>query len=248
MGACVGMRGARVQAVSGELGGERIDIVLWDENPAQFVINAMAPAEVSSIIVDEDNHTMDIAVEKDNLAQAIGRSGQNVRLASQLTGWELNVMTVEDLQKKHQEEAQESIEVFTKHLDIDEDFATVLVEEGFTTLEEIAYVPVAELMGVEGLDEDTVEELRNRAKEALTTLALAQEESFEGVEPAEDLLGLEGLERELAFKLAAKGVATLEDLADQGTDDLTDIEGIDEARAGELIMAARNICWFSDEA
>ena len=248
VGACVGMRGARVQAVSGELGGERIDIVLWDENPAQFVINAMAPAEVSSIIVDEDNHTMDIAVEKDNLAQAIGRSGQNVRLASQLTGWELNVMTVEDLQKKHQEEAQESIEAFTKHLDIDEDFATVLVEEGFTTLEEIAYVPVNELMAVEGLDEDTVNELRNRAKEALTTLALAQEESFEGVEPAEDLLGLEGLERDMAFKLAAKGVSTLEDLADQGTDDLIDIEGMDGEKAGELIMAARNICWFGDEA
>ena len=248
VGACVGMRGARVQAVSGELGGERIDIVLWDENPAQYVINAMAPAEVSSIIVDEDNHTMDIAVEKDNLAQAIGRSGQNIRLASQLTGWELNVMTVEDLQKKHAEEAQESIEAFTKHLDIDEDFATVLVEEGFTTLEEIAYVPVAELMAVEGLDEDTVNALRDRAKEALTTLALAQEEQFEGLEPADDLLGLEGLERELAFKLAAKGVCTLEDLADQGTDDLIDIEGLDEAKAGELIMAARNICWFSDEA
>ncbi|UTV27256.1 transcription termination factor NusA [Photobacterium atrarenae] len=248
VGACVGMRGARVQAVSGELGGERIDIVLWDENPAQFVINAMAPAEVSSIIVDEDNHTMDIAVEQDNLAQAIGRNGQNVRLASQLTGWELNVMTVEDLQKKHQEEAQESIEVFTKHLDIDEDFATVLVEEGFTTLEEVAYVPVAELLAVDGLDEDMVEELRSRAKEALTTLALAQEESFEGVEPAEDLLGLDGLERDMAFKLAAKGVSTLEDLADQGTDDLIDIEGLDEAKAGELIMAARNICWFSDEA
>ncbi|KLV04445.1 transcription elongation factor NusA [Photobacterium aquae] len=248
VGACVGMRGARVQAVSGELGGERIDIVLWDENPAQYVINAMAPAEVSSIIVDEDNHTMDIAVEKDNLAQAIGRSGQNVRLASQLTGWELNVMTVEDLQKKHQEEAQESIDNFTKYLDIDEGFATSLVEEGFTTLEEIAYVPVAELLAVDGLDEDTVEELRNRAKEALTTLALAQEEALEGAEPAEDLLGLEGLERELAYKLAAKGVCTLEDLADQGTDDLTDIEGVDEAKAGELIMAARNICWFSDEA
>ncbi|MGF1725926.1 transcription termination factor NusA [Photobacterium nomapromontoriensis] len=248
VGACVGMRGARVQAVSGELGGERIDIVLWDENPAQYVINAMAPAEVSSIIVDEDNHTMDIAVEKDNLAQAIGRSGQNIRLASQLTGWELNVMTVEDLQKKHQEEAQESIEVFTKHLDIDEDFATVLVEEGFTTLEEIAYVPVAELMAVDGLDEETVNALRDRAKEALTTLALAQEETFEGLEPAEDLLGLDILDRELAFKLAAKGVCTLEDLADQGTDDITDIEGVDEAKAGELIMAARNICWFSDEA
>ncbi|KDM91821.1 transcription termination factor NusA [Photobacterium galatheae] len=248
VGACVGMRGARVQAVSGELGGERIDIVLWDENPAQYVINAMAPAEVSSIIVDEDNHTMDIAVEKDNLAQAIGRSGQNVRLASMLTGWELNVMTVEDLQNKHQAEAQASIDLFVKYLDIDEDFAVVLVEEGFTSLEEVAYVPVQELMSIEDLDEDTVNELRNRAKEALTTIALAQEESFDGVEPAEDLLNLDGMERELAFKLAAKGISTLEDLADQGTDDLLDIEALDETRAGELIMAARNICWFSDEA
>lgn len=248
VGACVGMRGARVQAVSGELGGERIDIVLWDDNPAQFVINAMAPADVASIIVDEDTHTMDIAVEADNLAQAIGRNGQNVRLASQLTGWELNVMTVEDLQKKHQEEAGQSIELFSKHLDIDEDFAAVLVEEGFTTLEEVAYVPAAELLEINGLDEDTVEELRSRAKEALTTIALAKEEILDGAEPAEDLLGLDGLERDLAFRLAAKGICTLEDLADQGTDDLLDIEGMDEVKAGELIMAARNICWFSDEA
>lgn len=248
VGACVGMRGARVQAVSGELGGERIDIVLWDEDPAQFVINAMAPAEVSSIIVDEDKHAMDIAVEASNLAQAIGRSGQNIRLASQLTGWELNVMTVADLQKKHKEEAQESIDLFVKHLDIDEEFASVLVDEGFTTLEEIAYVPVSELQQVEDLDEETIDVLRQRAKAALTTLALAQEESLVGAEPAEDLLALEGLDRELAFKLAAKGVVTLEDLADQGTDDLTDIAGINEEKAGELIMAARNICWFSDEA
>ncbi|WP_325893793.1 transcription termination factor NusA [Grimontia sp. NTOU-MAR1] len=248
VGACVGMRGARVQAVSGELGGERIDIVLWDDNPAQFVINAMAPADVASIIVDEDTHAMDIAVEADNLAQAIGRNGQNVRLASQLTGWELNVMTVEDLHKKHQEEAGQSIELFSKHLDIDEDFAAVLVEEGFTTLEEVAYVPAAELLEINGLDEDTVDELRNRAKEALTTIALAKEEILDGAEPAEDLLGLDGLEREMAFRLASKGVCTLEDLADQGTDDLLDIEGMDEVKAGELIMAARNICWFSDEA
>ncbi|ODP98439.1 MULTISPECIES: transcription termination factor NusA [Salinivibrio] len=248
VGACVGMRGARVQAVSGELGGERIDIVLWDDNPAQFVINAMAPADVASIIVDEDTHTMDIAVEADNLAQAIGRNGQNVRLASQLTGWELNVMTVEDLQKKHQEEAQASLELFVKHLDIDEDFAATLVDEGFTTLEEVAYVPTSEMLEIDGLDEDTVDILRSRAKEALTTIALAQEESLEGAEPADDLLALEGLSREMAFKLAAKGVKTLEDLADQGTDDLLDIEGLDEVSAGELIMAARNICWFSDEA
>lgn len=247
VGACVGMRGARVQAVSGELGGERIDIVLWDDNPAQYVINAMAPADVASIIVDEDAHSMDIAVEADNLAQAIGRNGQNVRLASQLTGWELNVMTVEDLEKKHQEESLESIELFMKHLDIEQDFAELLVEEGFSTLEEIAYVPVNELLEVDGLDEDLVEELRNRAKDALTTLALAKEESYAGVEPAEDLLNLESLERDMAYKLAAKGISTLEDLAEQGIDDLEGIEGLTEERAGELIMAARNICWFGEE-
>lgn len=247
VGACVGMRGARVQAVSSELGGERIDIVLWDDNPAQFVINAMAPADVASIIVDEDAHAMDIAVEADNLAQAIGRNGQNVRLASQLSGWELNVMTVEELQKKHQEESVASIENFMKYLDIEQEFAEMLVEEGFSTLEEVAYVPVNELLEVDGLNEEIVEELRGRAKDALTTLALAQEESFDGLEPAEDLLGLEGLERELAFKFAAKGVATLENLAEQGIDDLEGIEGLTEERAGELIMAARNICWFSDE-
>jgi N utilization substance protein A len=242
------MRGARVQAVSSELGGERIDIVLWDDNPAQFVINAMAPADVASIVVDEDNHTMDIAVEAGNLAQAIGRNGQNVRLAAQLSGWELNVMTVDDLQAKHQAEAHAAIDVFTKHLDIDEDFATVLVEEGFSSLEELAYVPINELLEIDGLDEETVEALRDRAKNALTTLALAKEESLGDNQPAEDLLNLEGLDRELAFKLAAIGVCTLEDLAEQGVDDLTDIEGLNDERAGELIMAARNICWFGDDA
>ncbi|MDU1611981.1 MAG: transcription termination factor NusA, partial [Enterobacter sp.] len=220
VGACVGMRGARVQAVSTELGGERIDIVLWDDNPAQFVINAMAPADVASIVVDEDKHTMDIAVEAGNLAQAIGRNGQNVRLASQLSGWELNVMTVDDLQAKHQAEAHAAIDTFTKYLDIDEDFATVLVEEGFSTLEELAYVPMKELLEIDGLDEPTVEALRERAKNALTTLALAQEESLGDKKPADDLLNLEGLDRAIAFKLAARGVCTLEDLAEQGVDDL----------------------------
>lgn len=248
VGACVGMRGARVQAVSTELGGERIDIVLWDDNPAQFVINAMAPADVASIVVDEDKHTMDIAVEAGNLAQAIGRNGQNVRLASQLSGWELNVMTVDDLQAKHQAEAHAAIDTFTKYLDIDEDFATVLVEEGFSTLEELAYVPMKELLEIDGLDEPTVEALRERAKNALTTLALAQEESLGDKKPADDLLNLEGLDRAIAFKLAARGVCTLEDLAEQGVDDLADIEGLTDEIAGELIMAARNICWFGDEA
>ncbi|MGX4848170.1 transcription termination factor NusA [Enterobacter cloacae] len=248
VGACVGMRGARVQAVSTELGGERIDIVLWDDNPAQFVINAMAPADVASIVVDEDKHTMDIAVEAGNLAQAIGRNGQNVRLASQLSGWELNVMTVDDLQAKHQAEAYAAIDTFTKYLDIDEEFATVLVEEGFSTLEELAYVPMKELLEIDGLDEPTVEALRERAKNALTTLALAQEESLGDKKPADDLLNLEGLDRAIAFKLAARGVCTLEDLAEQGVDDLADIEGLTDEKAGELIMAARNICWFGDEA
>ncbi|GLX77203.1 transcription termination/antitermination protein NusA [Thalassotalea insulae] len=247
VGACVGMRGSRVQAVSGELGGERVDIVLYDDNPAQFVINAMAPAEVASIIVDEDKRTMDIAVEEGNLAMAIGRSGQNVRLASNLTGWELNVMTVDAMNEKHQAENDKVLTLFTEQLDIDEDFATLLAEEGFTSLEEIAYVPTAELLEIDGMDEDIVEELRERAKAALTTQALASEESLENAEPAEDLLALEGLERHLAFVLASRGVRTLEDLAEQGVDELADIEELDETRAGELIMAARNICWFNEE-
>ena len=247
VGACVGMRGSRVQAVSGELGGERVDIVLFDDNPAQFVINAMAPAEVASIIVDEDQRTMDIAVEEGNLAMAIGRSGQNVRLASQLTGWELNVMTVADMNEKHQAENDKVITLFTEKLDIDDDFATILVEEGFSSLEEIAYVPVAEILEIDGMNEDIVEELRERAKAALTTQALATEETLEGAEPAEDLLALEGLDKHLAYVLASKGICTLEDLAEQGVDDLVDIEELDEAKAGELIMAARNVCWFSEE-
>jgi N utilization substance protein A len=247
VGACVGMRGSRVQAVSGELAGERVDIVLFDDNPAQYVINAMAPAEVASIIVDEDKGTMDIAVEEGNLAMAIGRSGQNVRLASQLTGWELNVMTVADMTEKHQAENDKVLNLFTEKLDIDEDFATLLAEEGFTSLEEIAYVPAAELLEIDGMNEEMVEELRERAKAALTTQALASEESLEGAEPAADLLALEGLDKHLAYVLASKGVITLEDLAEQGVDELVDIEELTESKAGELIMAARNICWFSEE-
>ncbi len=247
VGACVGMRGSRVQAVSGELGGERVDIVLWDENPAQYVINAMAPAEVGSIVVDEDAHAMDVAVESDQLAQAIGKNGQNVRLASQLTGWELNVMTIEELSAKHEEENAEVLSVFTEGLDIDEDFAGVLIDEGFTSLEEIAYVPVNELLEIEGLDEDIVEELRNRAKAALTTKALATEESLENAEPSEQLLALEGMDRHVAFLLASRGIADLEELAEQGVDDISDIEELDEETAGKLIMAARNIVWFNEE-
>jgi len=247
VGACVGMRGSRVQAVSGELGGERVDIVLYDDNVAQYVINAMAPAEVASIIVDEDKGTMDIAVEEGNLAMAIGRSGQNIRLASQLTGWELNVMTVADMKEKHQAENDKVLNLFIDKLDLDEDFATLLAEEGFTSLEEIAYVPAAEMLEIDGLNEDIVEELRERAKEALTTQALATEETLEGAEPAQDLLDLEGLERHLAFVLASRGVRTLEELAEQGIDEISDIEELTETKAGELIMAARNICWFNEE-
>ena len=247
VGACVGMRGSRVQAVSGELGGERVDIVLWDENSAQFVINAMAPAEVASIVVDEDSHMMDVAVEADNLAQAIGRSGQNVRLASQLTGWELNVMTVEDLNKKHEEENAKVLNIFTAGLDVDEEFAAMLVDEGFTTLEEVAYVPASELLAIDGLDEDTVEELRNRARAFLTTRALANEESLEGAEPTEALLGLEGMSKHVAYVLASRGITDLEELAEQGTDEISDIDELDEEKAGKLIMAARNIVWFNEE-
>jgi N utilization substance protein A len=247
VGACVGMRGSRVQAVSSELGGERVDIVLYDDNPAQYVINAMAPAEVASIIVDEDKNTMDIAVEEGNLAMAIGRSGQNIRLASQLTGWELNVMTVADMNEKHQAENDKVLTLFIDKLDLDEDFALMLVEEGFTSLEEIAYVPVAEMLDIDGMDEDMVEELRERAKAAITTQALASEETLEGAEPAEDLLNLAGLERHLAFVLASRGITTLEHLAEQGVDEISDIEELDETKAGELIMAARNICWFNEE-
>tara|TARA_A100001015_G_scaffold185771_2_gene206721 strand:- start:382 stop:1284 length:903 start_codon:yes stop_codon:yes gene_type:complete len=244
VGACVGMRGARVQAVTNELGGnERIDIVLWDDNPAQLVINAMAPAEVASIVVDEEANSMDVAVAEDNLAQAIGRGGQNVRLASELTGWEINVMTEEDAIEKQNEEASGFIEGFVNSLDIDEDFAILLVEEGFTTLEEIAYVPMEEMLQIDGLDEDVVTELRNRAKDVLLTQAIASEEVLESAQPAEDLLNMEGMEKHLALVLASKGICTMEDLAEQAIDDLLDVEGMTEEKAGELIMTARKP-WF----
>ena len=229
VGACVGMRGARVQAVTNELGGsERIDIVLWDDNPAQLVINAMAPAEVASIVVDEETNSMDVAVAEDNLAQAIGRGGQNVRLASELTGWEINVMTEEEAVDKQNEEASGFIEGFVNTLDLDEDFATLLVEEGFTTLEEIAYVPMEEMLQIDGLDEEIVNELRNRAKDVLLTQAIASEEKLEAAEPAEDLLNMEGMEKHLALVMASKGICTMEDLAEQTIDDIMDIENMTE--------------------
>ncbi|WP_136681630.1 transcription termination factor NusA [Neptunomonas sp. XY-337] len=246
VGACVGMRGARVQAVSGELGGERVDIILWDDNPAQLVINAMSPAEVASIIMDEETHSMDVAVDQDALAMAIGRGGQNVRLASDLTGWELNVMTEQDAAEKQQSEMGSVMEVFVKHLDVDDDVAEALVAEGFTTLEEVAYVPAEEMLEIDGFDEDIVQELRTRAKDALLNLALASEEELENAEPAQDLLEMDGMERNLAFQLAAKGVITMEDLAEQSVEELLEIEGITEERAAELIMTAR-APWFADE-
>ncbi|WP_415886777.1 transcription termination factor NusA [Neptuniibacter sp. QD37_6] len=246
VGACVGMRGSRVQAVSNELGGERVDIVLWDDNPAQLVINAMAPADVASIVMDEETHSMDVAVAEENLAMAIGRSGQNVRLASELTGWELNVMTEEDAQEKHQSEVGSVIDTFINHLDVDEDVAEVLVEEGFTTLEEVAYVPVDEMLEIDGFDEAIVEELRKRAKDALLNLAIASEEKLDSAEPAADLLEMDGMDKHLAYLLAAQGVITMEDLAEQSIDDLLDIEGLDEERAAALIMTAR-APWFAEE-
>jgi N utilization substance protein A len=244
VGACVGMRGSRVQAVSNELAGERVDIILWNENPAQFVINAMAPADVVSIVVDEESHSMDVAVHDENLSQAIGRGGQNVRLASQLTGWELNVMSEEQAAEKSESEIGQHIQNFMETLDVDEEVATILVQEGFTTLDEVAYVPVQEMTNIEEFDEDIVNELRNRARDVLLTRAIANEEALED-EPQEDLLTMEGMDRQLAFALARRGIRNMEDLAEQSVDDMMDIEGMTEQRAGELIMTAR-APWFAE--
>ena len=245
VGACVGMRGSRVQAVSNELGNERIDIILWDDNLAQFVVNAMAPAEIESIVVDEETNSIDLAVSEDNLAQAIGRGGQNVRLASELTGWEINVMSVEEWNEKQDAEAGSSKDVFMEALDVDEDVADILVEEGFTTLEEVAYVPMEEFLAIDGFDEDIADELRNRAKDALLTQALADEEKTGAVEPAEDLLAMDGMDQALALILAARGVICMEDLAEQSVDEMMDIDGMDEERAAALIMKAREP-WFAE--
>ena len=243
IGACIGMRGSRVQAVSNELNGERVDIVLWSDNPAQFVINAMAPAEVQSIVVDEDKHSMDLAVAEDRLAQAIGKGGQNVRLASRLSGWQLNVMTQDQVTAKSEAEQIAARQLFQDKLEVDEEIANILVSEGFSSVEEIAYVPVGELLSVEGFDEDIVEELRARARDALLNEALAVEEELDEHQPAEDLLSLEGMDEATAFTLAARGVVTREDLADLAVDELLDVEGIDEERAAALIMEARKH-WF----
>ncbi|MEO5342776.1 MAG: transcription termination factor NusA [Gammaproteobacteria bacterium SHHR-1] len=241
VGACVGMRGSRVQAVSNELNGERVDIILWNENAAQFVINAMSPADVVSIIVDEEAHVMDVAVKEENLSQAIGKGGQNVRLASQLTGWELNVMNETQASEKSQQEAAGLVQNFMDRLDVDEDIAMILVEEGFTSIDEVAYVPLNEFLEIEEFDEELVNLLRNRAKDILLTQAIASEESL--VEPADDLLNMEGMTPELAFRMAAKGIGTMEELAEQSIDDLMELDDMDEETAGKLIMTAR-APWF----
>ena len=246
VGACVGMRGSRVQSVSNELAGERVDIILWDENPAQFVINAMSPAEVISIVVDEDSHSMNVAVEEDKLAMAIGRGGQNIRLASELTGWELNVMTEKEAEDKSEEESSKYLQVFVEQLDVDEELAEILVTEGFTTIEEVAYVPEHELLAIEEFDEEIVTELRNRARDYLLTQAIMTEEVIEDHKPAEDLINMDGMDQETANRFAAIGVCTMEDLAEQSVDELMVVDEMDEERASALIMTAR-APWFEAE-
>lgn len=243
IGACVGMRGSRVQAVTNELNGERIDIIQWAPNDAQFVINAMAPAEITSIMMDEDRHEMDLAVEEDQLSLAIGKGGQNIRLASQLTGWELNVMTIEEMEEKHQNESSKQVERLVALLEVDEELAQVLVEEGFITLEEVAYVPTSEMLEIEGFDEELISELKQRAKNVLLTQAIVNEEHAALAIPADDLLVLEGMTEEMAKKLALKGILTQEDLAELGTDELLDLVSLDEDQAAALIMKAR-APWF----
>jgi len=243
IGTCVGMRGSRVQAVTSELGGERVDIVLWNQDPAQFVINALAPAEVSKITVDEDKHSMDVVVDEENLAQAIGRTGQNVRLAAELTGWEINLMTLAESEQKTEAETSTTRALFMEKLDVDEEVADILVQEGFTTLDDVAYVPLAEMLEIESFDEDTVNELRSRAKHALLTQAIVTEEKLE--HEVEDLMTLEGMDTETARALATNGILTTEGLADLATDDLVEMTGIDEERAKTLIMTARRP-WFEE--
>ncbi|MHB1951749.1 MAG: transcription termination factor NusA [Acidiferrobacteraceae bacterium] len=246
IGACVGMRGARVQSVSNELGGERVDIIQWSSDPAQFVINALAPAEVSSIVIDEELHSMDVIVEESQLSQAIGRGGQNVRLASELTGWELNIMTPEAASAKGEDDAAKAKEAFTAQLGVDDDVAAVLVREGFTNLEEVAYVPKQEMLAVAEFDEELVDELRNRARDILLTKAIALEEKIDMAQPTHDLLETPGMDEHTALLLASNGIRTREDLADQSVDELLSIEGFEEERARQLIMAAR-APWFDQQ-
>jgi len=244
IGTCVGMRGSRVTAVTNELSGERVDIVLWSADPAQFVIGALAPAEVSSIVVDEEKHSMDVVVDEANLAIAIGRSGQNVRLASELTGWTINLMTVEESQEKQEQETASMRQLFMDKLDVDAEVAEILVQEGFSTLEEVAYVPLAEMLEIDAFDESTVNELRDRARNVLLTEAIVNEEELERV--ADDMLELEGMDKPLAAKLAKSDICTRDDLADLAVDELMEITGIDAERATALITVAR-AHWFADE-
>ncbi|MFW5431152.1 MAG: transcription termination factor NusA [Methylophilaceae bacterium] len=244
VGTCVGMRGSRVQAVTGELAGERVDIVLWSMEPAQFVINAMAPAEVSSIVVNEDTHSMDVVVDEEQLALAIGRSGQNVRLASELTGWTLNILTEEEAEQKTQDEYLTVSQLFMGKLDVDEEVADILAQEGFSTLEEVAYVPLTEMTEIEAFDEDTINELRSRARAALLTEAIAKEEKVE--DPAADLLAMEGMDEETATLLASKEVVSMNDLAELAVDELVELTSMDEERAKQLIMTAR-APWFESD-
>lgn len=246
IGTCVGVRGSRVNGVTNELAGERVDIVLWSEDPAQFVIGALAPANVVSIVVDEERHAMDVVVDEENLAIAIGRGGQNVRLASELTGWRINIMTADESAQKQAEEADSIRSVFMAKLDVDQEIADILIEEGFTSLEEVAYVPLQEMLEIESFDEETVNELRTRAKDALLTMEIAREESVEEV--SQDLRDLTGLTPELIAKLAEAGIHTRDDLADLATDELTEITGQSEAQATELIMQARAHWFTGDEA
>ncbi|WP_223788060.1 transcription termination factor NusA [Marinicella meishanensis] len=243
IGACVGMRGSRVMSVANELGGERIDIILWDENTAQFIINAMSPAEIESIVVDEEKNTIDVAVAESQLSQAIGRGGQNVRLASELTGWEINVLTTAQAEEKNEAEAMEFVKEYEEKLDVDEDMAILLVQEGFSSIEEIAYVDESELLNIEGFDEELVEELRGRARDALLTQMIANEEKLEDKKPADDMLGLELMNDKLAYTLAEQGIRTRDDLADLATDELVDLVEMDEEDASALIMEARKH-WF----
>jgi N utilization substance protein A len=245
VGACVGMRGSRVQSVSNELAGERVDIILWDENVAQFAVNAMSPAEVTSIVIDEESGSMDIAVPEEKLSQAIGRGGQNIKLASQLTGWVLNVMDEVAAEEKSEGESRQLVENFMAQLDVDEEVAIILVQEGLTTIDEVAYIPESELVEIEEFDEEIVNELRGRARDALLTMAIANEETAAGGEPQEDLLGMEYVDDELAHKLSRHGICTMEELAEQSTDELEEIEGIDAEFAAKLIMKAREP-WFAE--
>jgi len=246
VGACVGMRGSRVQSVSNELAGERVDIILWNDNDAQFVINAMSPADVESIVVDEDKHSMNVGVSTESLSQAIGRGGQNVRLATELTGWELNVLDAAQAEQESEAQVEKVAQIFQDQLDVDEEIANILAEVGFNTIEELAYVPVSEMLEIGEFDEELIEALKARAKDALLINAISTEEKIETAEPAQDLLEMEGMNKELAYEFASQGIVTMENLAEQAVDEILDFTGMDEERAATLILKAREP-WFAED-